>query len=93
MAFTIAAFGNGVLEAAWNAWVGNLAQANELLGILHGVYALSAAARYGNGLVVMTESMLMNKQPIDCDCHDNASASAVVLFLLCDGQHTTIYSF
>ena len=34
--------GNGLLDAGWNAWVGNLAQANELLGFMHGCYGLGA---------------------------------------------------
>lgn len=38
IAFVFAGFGNGLEDAAWNAWVGNMANANELLGILHGVY-------------------------------------------------------
>ncbi|KAH8175285.1 major facilitator superfamily protein [Sarocladium implicatum] len=33
-------FGNGIEDSAWNAWVGNLANANELLGLLHGAYGL-----------------------------------------------------
>ena len=35
-------FGNGLLDAGWNAWVGNLAQANELLGFMHGFYGVGA---------------------------------------------------
>ncbi|KAI4272739.1 MAG: hypothetical protein LQ337_005094 [Flavoplaca oasis] len=34
--------GNGLLDAAWNAWIGTLAQTNQLLGILHGFYGLGA---------------------------------------------------
>lgn len=34
-------FGNGLVEG-WNAWVGNLAKANELLGFMHGFYGLGA---------------------------------------------------
>ncbi|KAM4065847.1 major facilitator superfamily protein [Hirsutella rhossiliensis] len=37
-AFTLAGFGNGVADAAWNAWVGNLANSSELLGFLHALY-------------------------------------------------------
>ena len=33
-------FGNGIEDAAWNAWVGNMQHANELLGFLHGAYGL-----------------------------------------------------
>ncbi|KAI9842115.1 MAG: hypothetical protein M1837_007476 [Sclerophora amabilis] len=38
----LAGFGNGCLDAAWNAWLGNMANANELLGFLHGFYGLGA---------------------------------------------------
>ncbi|AEO61817.1 hypothetical protein MYCTH_2312413 [Thermothelomyces thermophilus ATCC 42464] len=33
-------FGNGIEDSAWNAWVGNMHRANELLGVLHGGYGL-----------------------------------------------------
>lgn len=33
-------FGNGINDSAWNAWVGNLRNANELLGLIHGTYGL-----------------------------------------------------
>lgn len=42
IAFIFAGFGNGVIDAAWNAWIGNMANANELLGFLHGFYGLGA---------------------------------------------------
>ncbi|KAK3315218.1 major facilitator superfamily domain-containing protein [Apodospora peruviana] len=35
-------FGNGIEDSAWNAWVGNMHKANELLGLLHGAYGLGA---------------------------------------------------
>lgn len=40
--FTLAGFGNGLQDAAWNAWIGNMANANELLGFLHGFYGAGA---------------------------------------------------
>jgi fucose permease len=40
--FTLAGFGNGLEDAAWNAWVGNMANNNEVLGFLHGFYGLGA---------------------------------------------------
>ncbi|KAI9792245.1 MAG: hypothetical protein M1833_001244 [Piccolia ochrophora] len=40
--FMLAGFGNGLLDAAWNAWVGPMANSNELLGFLHGFYGLGA---------------------------------------------------
>lgn len=42
VAFVFAGFGNGLEDAAWNAWIGNMANANELLGLLHGVYGVGA---------------------------------------------------
>lgn len=39
-AFILAGFGNGVADAAWNAWVGNLANSSELLGFLHAFYGI-----------------------------------------------------
>ncbi|KAK2616223.1 hypothetical protein QQS21_000855 [Conoideocrella luteorostrata] len=39
-AFILAGFGNGVADAAWNAWVGNLANSSELLGFLHAFYGV-----------------------------------------------------
>lgn len=35
-------FGSGLEDSAWNAWVGNMQNANELLGLLHGAYGLGA---------------------------------------------------
>ncbi|KAL1842601.1 hypothetical protein VTJ49DRAFT_4781 [Mycothermus thermophilus] len=35
-------FGNGIEDSAWNAWIGNMHRANELLGVLHGCYGLGA---------------------------------------------------
>lgn len=40
--FIFAGFGNGLEDAAWNAWVGNMENANEVLGFLHGFYGLGA---------------------------------------------------
>ncbi|KAF5011492.1 hypothetical protein FDECE_2411 [Fusarium decemcellulare] len=35
-------FGNGIEDSAYNAWVGNMHHANELLGFLHGSYGIGA---------------------------------------------------
>ncbi|KAI4845911.1 MFS general substrate transporter [Aureobasidium sp. EXF-8845] len=40
--FAIAGFGNGLEDAAWNAWMGAMTNANEVLGFLHGIYGLGA---------------------------------------------------
>ena len=36
-------WGNGLLDASWNAWVGDLEKPNELLGYLHAAYGAGAA--------------------------------------------------
>lgn len=41
-ALLFAGFGNGIEDSAWNAWIGNMHNANELLGLLHGSYGLGA---------------------------------------------------
>lgn len=40
--FMIAGFGNGIEDGGWNAWIGNMVNANELLGFLHGMYGAGA---------------------------------------------------
>ncbi|KAM3079672.1 hypothetical protein ACMFMG_006085 [Clarireedia jacksonii] len=40
--FGLSGFGNGLEDGAWNAWIGNMENANELLGFLHGTYGLGA---------------------------------------------------
>ncbi|KAJ5963202.1 Major facilitator superfamily domain general substrate transporter [Penicillium vulpinum] len=42
VAFVFAGLGNGLEDAAWNAWIGNMANANEVLGVLHGIYGAGA---------------------------------------------------
>jgi fucose permease len=42
IAFMIAGYGNGLADAAWNAYLGGMANANELLGVLHGLYGVGA---------------------------------------------------
>ncbi|KAJ4297589.1 hypothetical protein N0V90_005482 [Kalmusia sp. IMI 367209] len=40
--FMVAGFANGLEDAAWNAFFGNMANSNELLGFLHGFYGVGA---------------------------------------------------
>lgn len=40
--FMVAAYGNGLADSGYNAWVGDMANANEVLGFLHGFYGLGA---------------------------------------------------
>lgn len=39
---SLAGMGNGLLDAAWNAWIGTMDQQNQLLGLLHGCFGLGA---------------------------------------------------
>ena len=50
----IAGFGIGIIDAAWNAWIGDLADANQLLGLMHGAYGAGAtiAPLIGTTMVV-----------------------------------------
>lgn len=34
--------GSGVQNAAWNVWIGNMANSNEVLGFFHGFYGVGA---------------------------------------------------
>ena len=41
--FLLAGYGNGLADAGWNAWIGDMANANEVLGFLHACYGLGGA--------------------------------------------------
>lgn len=38
--FMFTGFGSGIEDSAYNAWVGNMQQTNEMLGIIHGAFGL-----------------------------------------------------
>ena len=40
--FMVAGYGNGLGDSGWNAWIGDMANANEVLGFLHGMYGFGA---------------------------------------------------
>lgn len=42
VAYVFAGIANGLGDAAWNTYIGNMQSSNELLGVLHGVYGLGA---------------------------------------------------
>ena len=42
LVFILAGFGNGLEDGAWNAWLGVMQNANEVLGFLHAFYGLGA---------------------------------------------------
>ncbi|KAJ5641797.1 hypothetical protein N7490_005797 [Penicillium lividum] len=58
ISFIFAGFGNGIQDAAWNAWIGNMANANELLGILHGIYGAGAVLSPLAATSMITEAHL-----------------------------------
>jgi len=41
--FILAGYGNGLGDSGWNAWIGDMANANEVLGFLHACYGLGGA--------------------------------------------------
>jgi len=41
----LSGFGTGLEDGAWNAWIGNMENANEMLGFLHAAYGLGAASK------------------------------------------------
>ena len=40
--FILAGFANGLEDGGWNAWIGNMHNANQVLGFLHGAYGFGA---------------------------------------------------
>lgn len=40
--YILVGFGNGLVDAAWSAWIGNMANSHEVSGILQACYALGA---------------------------------------------------
>lgn len=40
ISFILAGLGNGFEDGSWNAWIGAMPNANEVLGFLHGFYGL-----------------------------------------------------
>jgi MFS family permease len=57
--YVLSGFGNGLEDAAWNAWMGNMANANEILGFLHGAYGLGATL----GPIIATTLITQAKVP------------------------------
>ncbi|RSM14125.1 hypothetical protein CDV31_005587 [Fusarium ambrosium] len=51
-------FGNGVQDSAYNAWIGNMHHANELLGFLHGSYGVGATISPLIASAMITEAHL-----------------------------------
>lgn len=44
LVFILAGFGNGLEDGAWNAWLGVMPNANEVLGFLHAFFGLGAVS-------------------------------------------------
>jgi fucose permease len=54
--FILAGFSNGLEDAAWNAWLGNMANLNEVLGFLHGFFGLGAVLSLLAAISLITKS-------------------------------------
>ena len=61
---------NGIEDSAWNAWVGNMHRANELLGFLHGAYGLGATIGplVATAMVTRVTSMRPTQTLLDSTC-------------------------
>lgn len=57
--YILAGFGNGIQDAAWNAWIGDMANPNEVLGILHAFYGLGATISPLIATTMITKGNLM----------------------------------
>ena len=58
IAFLVAGFGTGIEDAAWNAWIGAMANANEVLGLLHAFYGLGATIAPLIATTIITKARL-----------------------------------
>ncbi|KAM0322167.1 hypothetical protein ACHAQA_009656 [Verticillium albo-atrum] len=56
--YALAGFGNGIADAAWNAFIGNLANANETLGFLHALYGVGGTISPLIATTMITEAGL-----------------------------------
>lgn len=57
--YVLAGLGNGIQDAAWNAWVGGMHHPNELLGILHAFYGVGATIAPLIATTMITKGNLM----------------------------------
>ena len=53
-----AGIGNGLLDAAWNAWIGTMDHPNQILGLLHACYGLGATIAPLIGTTMVTKGNL-----------------------------------
>ncbi|TKW52453.1 hypothetical protein CTA1_7695 [Colletotrichum tanaceti] len=58
VSFMLGGLGNGLSDAAWNAWIGNLDQSNELLGFLHAAYGVGGIASPLIATAIITRAAL-----------------------------------
>ncbi|KAK9465962.1 major facilitator superfamily domain-containing protein [Lipomyces arxii] len=61
LAYGICGLGNGTLDAAWNAYVGDLQDANEILGIMHGCYGFGGIISPLVATAMVTSGIQWNK--------------------------------
>jgi fucose permease len=54
--YMIIGFGSGIQNAAWNAWIGNMVNSNEVLGFLPGFYGVGATCSHFIATTVITKA-------------------------------------
>ncbi|KAK9446824.1 major facilitator superfamily domain-containing protein [Limtongia smithiae] len=60
LAYALTGLGNGTLDAAWNVYISNLRNENELLGLMHGFYGLGAVTSPLVATAMVTAGMRWN---------------------------------
>ncbi|KAK5165454.1 uncharacterized protein LTR77_008983 [Saxophila tyrrhenica] len=56
ISFMLAGLGNGLEDSAWNAWIGVMNNANEMLGFLHGFYGIGGTIAPTIATTLITEA-------------------------------------
>jgi fucose permease len=46
VAYAFVGLGNGLIDAGWNSWVGDMVNASTLMGLMHACYGLGYAMQY-----------------------------------------------
>lgn len=77
--FSVAGFGNGLEDAAWNAWVGNMENPNEVLGVLHACYGLGATI----SPLIATSMITKGHLPWYYFYYIMVSSQSIPIFLYC----------
>ncbi|KAJ2996153.1 hypothetical protein NUW58_g1065 [Xylaria curta] len=56
--YSLVGFGNGLVDAAWSAWIGNMVNSNEATGVLQACYALGATVAPLIATAIVSEAQL-----------------------------------